>query len=145
MLNNIKAAFGAIRAFLVWICPFIIAIAVVAALVCILESTFDNYIRLIQSIVWPLTILIGLFFFRKVVTYMFFSMDKFNFFGVTGELTNVNLLIDREVQKLILQKEAERKQEIDNAELITKLSKKEAEAGTAKASAKENLELAQEI
>lgn len=59
-----------------------------------------NTIELLKVIAWPLVIFLALWFFRKVFTYLFFSMDEFNFFGAKGRLDNPIDMIKREAKKL---------------------------------------------
>ncbi|TSC68977.1 MAG: hypothetical protein G01um101456_389 [Parcubacteria group bacterium Gr01-1014_56] len=53
-----------------------------------------NLLEFLRIIIWPSTIFVIAFYFRKVVTYLFFSMEEFNFFGAKGKLRSVHELID---------------------------------------------------
>lgn len=72
---------------------------------------FDQWIELLRIIVWPATVLVAVFFFRKVLTYLFFSMDEFNFFGAKGTLKNVRDLVNEKVDQLYTYKIAEEQRE----------------------------------
>lgn len=68
---------------------------------------FDNFLRLIQVLIWPCVLLVALFFFRKVFFYFFLSMEEFNFFGAKGMLKNVSVVIDERVKKIREQEQRE--------------------------------------
>lgn len=111
-----------------------------------------DFLKLVEVIVWPFTVLTVLFFFKKVVTYLFFPMDEFNFFGLKGNLKNVNEVIIEEVKKRIFERDKEDKRRNEmkqlNAEIARKeeeINEKQREIATTKASAQENLDLAKEI
>lgn len=55
--------------------------------------TLDQSIKIIDVLIWPTVTFIAIVFFRKVFTYLFFSMDSFNFFGMRGHLRNVQEVI----------------------------------------------------
>jgi hypothetical protein len=73
----------------------------------------DRLLKLIAAISWPLTILILSFFFRRVLTYAFFSLDSYNFFGAHGVLRPVEDVIEDQVaRRLREEKEKEKKEEL---------------------------------
>jgi hypothetical protein len=127
-----------IRNFLLWLCPFFIFLLLVGMVWFFLKGTPDKYIELTKVLIWPITVLISLFFFRKVFTYMFFSMDEFNFFGVKGDLKNVNQMINEEAEKRIIRE----KEELATKEEMKKLEDKFNNTST---SAEENLQLARDV
>ena len=92
------------------------------------KSNFENYLKLVNIIIWPMTFLITGFFFRKVFTYLFLSMDQFNFFGIKGELKNAEDIINEKVNERILEieKDTEREQENKKSEQLIKKYKSEA-------------------
>lgn len=63
--------------------------------------TFNQFVELLTIIVWPGVALIAAFFFRKVFTYVFFSMDQFNFFGAHGRLKRAEEMIEEEAARLV--------------------------------------------
>jgi septal ring factor EnvC (AmiA/AmiB activator) len=71
-----------------------------------------NFLDLLKIIIWPLTIFVIAFYFRKVVTYLFFSMEEFNFFGAKGKLRSVHELIDTKANQLY--KERIKRDKIDS-------------------------------
>ena len=100
--------------------------------------SFDNYLKFLEILIWPVTILIILYFFKRVVTYLFFSMNEFNFFGAKGNLRDINEVIREEVDK----KFVEEKNEKERNEAMSKLSN---EINTTKGTAEQNLNLAKEV
>jgi len=70
---------------------------------------FQDYLELLKVLAWPLTVICVLFLFRRIFTYLFFSMDSFNFFGASGQLRKVNEVIQEEVDKRSME-DAERKE-----------------------------------
>lgn len=68
---------------------------------------FEQYVELLRILIWPAIILLALLFFRKVFTYMFFSMESFNFFGAKGQLKNVQVIIREKADELVQQEKRE--------------------------------------
>lgn len=60
--------------------------------------TFDRLIEILKIIIWPIIVLSALLFFRKVFTYLFFSMEEFNFFGTKGKLKDIREVIEEKVK-----------------------------------------------
>lgn len=58
-----------------------------------------NLLDILKIAVWPLVLMSALFFFRKVFTYMFFSVDEFSLFGIKGTLKNVYAVIEEKAQE----------------------------------------------
>lgn len=71
------------------------------------DMSYDQLIELIKVLTWPLLVLITIFFFRKVFTYLFFSMEEFNFFGTKGGLKDVEVMIQEQVEKRLKEKNKE--------------------------------------
>lgn len=71
--------------------------------------TYTEYIKTLEILIWPTVILITLLFFRKVFTYLFFSMEEFNFFGNKGRLKNIEEVIENKVEHRIKEKEQQEK------------------------------------
>jgi energy-coupling factor transporter transmembrane protein EcfT len=137
MIKKLKLLFTLIRNLLVWFCPFFLFLISIFIAWYFIRGSFDMYLQLAKVLIWPVVALIGMFFFRKVVTYMFFSMDGFKFFGAEGTLKNVNDLIDEEVHKKFLEKEREK--------LSKEITAKNTEIDTVVGDAKRNKALAKEI
>jgi hypothetical protein len=128
-----------------WLCPLALFLLAIYIPKIFWDLKFQEYIDFLKILIWPYTILIILFFFKKVVTYLFFSMDEFNFFGAKGNLKNVNEVILEEVEKKFLEKENEERRKTDIENLNTEIKKKEEALSNAKGTAEENLKLANEI
>lgn len=126
------------RNLLLWLCPFFIFLLVIILVWYFFGGTPDRYVELIRILIWPVTVLVGLFFFKKVFTYMFFSMDEFNFFGVKGDLKNVNLMINEEAEKRLLRE----KEDLATREEMKRLEEK---FNNTSATAEENLQLAKDV
>lgn len=105
-----------LRNLLSWFAPFFLFLLVTFVAVLFLHGTIAVYTDLVKALVWPVTALIALFFFRKVFTYLFFSITEFNFFGTKGELKNVGDLIREEVDKKYAAEERARAQQKEVAE-----------------------------
>jgi len=82
-----------------WIVPLALFLLATYLPKFIWEISFSNYLEFLKILVWPMSALIILFFFKKVITYLFFSIDGFNFFGAKGELKNVYDLITEKVNE----------------------------------------------
>ena len=136
--NYFKKTCKYLRNITLWLTPFFIFCIFIYIAVYSLKGNLSAYTELLKILIWPITVLIGLFFFRKVVTYMFFSMDEFNFFGVKGELKNVDDLINEEVDRRLKME----KEEMATKEEMKKLGDK---LNNTSATAEENLKLAQDI
>lgn len=142
MWNQIKNLSRLLEDWFMWLVPltlFLIALIIPTYLFKL------DFLRFIEVLIWPFTMLTALFFFKKVFTYMFFSMDEFNFFGLKGHLKNVNEVIIEEVSRKFTEKEKEEKRTKDMEELNLEIKNKETEVNKAKGSAEENLSLAREV
>lgn len=104
-----------------YVYPFFVGLMPFLTFLFINSWVFKNdplmFFRFLEIVIWPLTIILGAFFFRKVLTYLFFSMEEFNFFGAKGDLKNVKEVIN-EKAKEIFQRELERQKHKDEIELI---------------------------
>jgi hypothetical protein len=135
-----------------WLAPLALFLAVTYLPKLLWNLSFKEYLEFLGVLVWPYTLLVILFFFKRVVTYLFFSMEGFDFFGAKGGLKNVEEVILEEVNKRFLEekKEADRRDSVEklNKEINEKeaeIKKKENQINSAKGEADENLELAKEI
>lgn len=106
---------------------------------------FQQFILILQTLIWPVVVLIGLLFFKKVFTYLLFSLEEFNFFGNKGKLKDVRELIEEKVEKIIEEEKSQRKRLEDEENFKKEFAKaKESRVGFEK-KAKDNLELAMDI
>lgn len=106
---------------------------------------FNDYLEFLKILIWPCTALVILFFFRRVFTFLFFSMNKFSFFGAKGDLKNVDDVILEEVNKRFLEKEGEEIRKKDMGRLADEIKIKELELGMTKGAAADYSKLANEI
>jgi len=128
--------------------PYIILIfLILVILIFILRDgiSYEQFLNILKILIWPTVVLLALIFFKKVFTYLFFSMEEFNFFGNKGILKNVQEVIEEKVQQRV--EEEQRKKE---GQLIVKKIEDELEVvrSSQKNSDKksqERLTLAQEI
>lgn len=105
--------------------PYGIVLILAGLVVLCLRSsgmTFQNYLDLIRVIIWPLISLVGLLFFRKVFTYLFFSINEFNFFGARGRLKNVQQVIREKADALWKLEKQQTQEEEDRAKLQSELN-----------------------
>jgi hypothetical protein len=73
----------------------------------------EELLKLIAAIDWPVTVLVLAFFFQRIFTYTFFSLDSYNFFGLSGALRPIEDVIEDQVdRRLREEKEKERKEEL---------------------------------
>ncbi|MFZ1720169.1 MAG: hypothetical protein WAU28_02345 [Candidatus Moraniibacteriota bacterium] len=142
MLERLKRLFA-------WLTPLSLLLVALLAPTYIFKLDF---LKLVEIVVWPFTLLIVLFFFKKVFTYMFFSMDEFNFFGLKGTLRNIKEVIFEEANKQFLekQKEEERERERKKTDDLIRMKeseilKKESEINETKASKQETLDFVKDI
>lgn len=78
-MNTIKNFLRIITSWLTWLLPVSFFLLALVIPVKLFNLDFLSYTTIL---VWPITILTVLFFFRKVFTYLLFSIDEFNFFGL---------------------------------------------------------------
>lgn len=71
---------------------------------------YDKFLELSRIYLWPVVVIMGMMFFRKVIFYLFFSLEEFNLFGNRGKLKDVRSLIEEKVlEKFQAVKEAEKR------------------------------------
>lgn len=142
MIKQCKNLLILIRDWFSWLAP-----VAVFLLALIIPTKFFHldFLRFIDILAWPITVLTGLFFFKKVFTYLFFSMNEFNFFGLKGHLRNINEVILEEVNKKFSEKEEQEERRLAAERLSLEISKKEEEINEAKGTAAENLKLAKSV
>ena len=134
-----------LRNLIVWMCPFLLFLLLVAGTIFLLKADFGKYIELTRVLIWPVTILLALFFFRKVFTYLFFSMDEFNFFGAKGELDDITEVISTQVEKRLREQDEKKKRSADIEGIASRLKKAEFSKSEVEKRATENLALAKDF
>lgn len=108
-----------------WVAPFAMFLLAISLPKFIWNLSFSDYLDFLKILVWPVTALIILFFFKKVITYLFFSIDGFNFFGAKGELKNVYDVIAEKVDQRFQVEKKDRESKIEKEELLKQLSNKD--------------------
>jgi len=89
--------------------PYLIIVILIGGLfIFINDLTYDQFLKFVEIMIWPAIVLLALLFFKKVFTYLFFSMEEFNFFGTKGRLKNVEEVIQEKAQELYENRERER-------------------------------------
>lgn len=121
-----------------WIAPFAIFLLATFLPKFIWNISFDDYLEFLKILVWPVSALIILFFFKKVITYLFFSIEGFNFFGAKGELKNVYDVITERVEEKFENEKRDKERDGEVKRLQNEIS---ANSGRAD----KNLETAKEI
>lgn len=96
---------------LIWSCSLLLIVIIKEGI------TLDQFIKLAAVFVWPAVVIVALFFFRKVFSYLFFSLEEFNFFGTRGTLKNVQDLIREKADALWKKERDSRRQKKDLARL----------------------------
>jgi hypothetical protein len=144
-LINYMMILGYIRNVFSWMSPFILFLLSLGVLVYCLGENFDKYITFVSVTIWPVTILLALAFFRKVFTYLFFSMNAYNFFGAKGELKDVTQVIEESVEKRIKEEKEELKRGEELKSIAESIEKAKLSRDNAEKKAKENLDLAKDI
>lgn len=139
-MEKIKNLLSAIKNLFEWLYPFFgfLIILFFVKLFFLKNINFNEFTELLKVLIWPFTVLLILFFFKRVVTYLFFSMDEFNFFGAKGNLKNVNEVILEEVEKKFLEKKEKEGQKKTMDKLNTEINK-------TKGTASKNLNLARKV
>lgn len=105
--EKLKNFFNSLKNVVIWIFPLAAFLAFTALLYFLLHMSWEEFIELLRVLMWPVTILIVLFFFRKIFTYLFLSMEEFNFFGLKGRLKNVQDMIQERVREEFKRQEEE--------------------------------------
>jgi hypothetical protein len=96
--------------------------------------SFKQIIDLIELLVWPVVAFTSLMFFRKVFTYLFFSLEEFSFFGTKGRLKSVQEMIQTKASELF-EKE---KRDKEDQEIIKSL-------GSSTANTQKAIDLAEKL
>lgn len=84
----------------------------------------EGVLPLIDILAWPLTVLLGVIFFRRIIAYLFLSIESYNFFGAKGSIRPVHEVIE---ERAIALKEAEER-ELEYKEIHAKLNSHDLEA-----------------
>jgi hypothetical protein len=109
-------------AWIIWMLPF--SVILISLVFPVYKFNLD-YLDFLKVIIWPFVILNISFFFRKVFTYLFFSVNGFNFFGVKGNLKNIDEVIIEEANRIVQDKENKESTENEIRKLRAEITEKE--------------------
>jgi len=108
-----------------WIVPLALFILAICVPRLIWNLNFKDYLEFIKILIWPFTALVILFFFNKVITYLVFSINEFNFFGAKGELKNVQDLIGEKVKEKFEQEKKDNEYNFKTDKLLKEIGDKD--------------------
>jgi len=106
---------------------------------------YDQLLGLIGILIWPTIVLSALIFFRKVFTYLFFSMEEFNFFGNKGSLKNIQEVIEERVKIRLEAEQKEKESQLAVNQIADELEKARLSQKDSDEKARVNLGIANEI
>jgi len=109
------------------------------------DFRYDQLISLIEILIWPLIIFSAFIFFRKVFTYLFFSMEEFNFFGNRGGLKNIQKVIEERVQQKFDSERKKEENQLGFKQMEIKIKGLELSQEDSDKRAKKNISFAKEI
>ena len=107
--------------------------------------SYEHFLGVIQIFIWPVVVLLVLLFFKKVFTYLFFSMEEFNFFGVKGRLKNITEVIEEKVEERIKEIEDNKKRNLEIERVSKELNKTKLSKEGSEKRVKEAIQLAEEV
>lgn len=87
--------------------------------------SYAQYIEILKTLIWPTVVLISFLFFRKVFTYLFFSVGEFNFFGAKGTLKDIREVIEERVEERISDEKQREQRDKEIETLLAKVTKAE--------------------
>lgn len=89
------------RSFLVWFSPFFLFLLALFVVTSLSNESLEKYIRLLDVLAWPCAVLMIFFFFRKVLTYFVFAIEKkFNIFDVGDEFDSIPHMVREKAEEL---------------------------------------------
>lgn len=133
---------------LINILPYFILIFLLGSILIFIYNgaiSYVQYLEILKTIIWPTIVLMSLLFFKKVFTYLFLSMEEFNFFGAKGHLKDVRDLIDERVEDRVEQARNQKEREEEIERITTEIERKEKTTNELDVKAKENIELATKL
>ena len=105
----------------------------------------DEILSLFQILVWPLTVVYGLWLFKRIIAYLFLSMESFNFFGAKGKIRPVEEVIEERVMTEIERRKRNSEHKNKLTELESQTKSKEDLLRTARRLLLENDELNRQL
>lgn len=84
--------------------------------------TFDQFISFVEVVIWPTVIFTAIVLFKKIFTYLFFSLEEFSFFGAKGKLIDVRTMITNKADEMYQKKLEEEERSIERESLEKELN-----------------------
>lgn len=128
--------------------PYWILIIFVGSLLIFLYEhgiTYEHFTGVVGIIIWPTVVLIAILFFKKVFTYLFLSMEEYNFFGNKGRLKDVREVIDKMVERRIGEEREREKTKAEFDRFASEIDSTKKSRDSSEKKADEYLKLANEI
>lgn len=128
--------------------PFFILISLfssVVAFISVKDLEYEQYLGLLRTLIWPTIVLMSLLFFRKVFTYLFFSMESFNFFGAKGQLRDIREIIEERVEDRLSEKKEQEKRNEELSVVVRRFKKAEESKSGAQVELTETKNLVQKV
>lgn len=99
------------------VASLVVAVGFIAAVSIFIWNVLSwiQFIELVKVLAWPVVVVLALLFFKKVFTYLFFSMEEFDFFGAKGGLKNVRDMVREKADELYEQEMEGRKRAEERA------------------------------
>lgn len=98
--RKISIFFTLLREWIIWSSPLWLFFGITALFIYLFKIQRSDALEIMRIFIWPISILTALYFFRRVFTYMFLSLEEFNFFGTKGRLKPVEEVIAEKAQRL---------------------------------------------
>jgi hypothetical protein len=103
------------RYFLVWFSPFFLFLMALFVMSALSDESFEKYIRLLDVLVWPCAVLMIFFFFRKILMYFVFAIEKkLNIFDIGDEFDSIPHMVREKAEELYMMQNL--KKEMDEKE-----------------------------
>lgn len=128
--------------------PYVVLLVLIGVLLDFVhrqDLNFDQINKLIGTIIWPTVVFFAFLFFRRVITYLFFSMEEFGFFGTRGELKDVREVINERVEQKFVEDKAKEEQDKKLSIMQEQLRVAAQSQADTKTEVEENFKLAKSI
>ena len=109
------------------------------------HMTYENFTGIIKILIWPTIVFFAILFFRKVFTYLFFSMEEYNFFGVKGKLKDIREVIEERVQIRFNEKETQTARTAEIEKISKEIEDAKISKDDAEKQAKKYFDIAEDI
>ena len=133
---------------LITLVPYFILIVLLGTLLIFFYKnniTYENFSGIIKILIWPTIVFFAVLFFRRVFTYLFFSMEEFNFFGAKGKLKDIKEVIEERVEMRLKEQKNQEVRLNEIAKFSQELEYVKKSKGDSDKKADEYMELAKDI